>query len=257
MLSQVLTQDLPNHVDYESEVQGGMLKDSITKKWQKGIISNFEYLMHLNTLAGRSFNDLTQYPIFPFILSDYHSDTLDLENPMTFRDLSKPMGAQDPTRLSKFIIRYQQCMEMGEIPHHYGSHCSNLGSVLHFLVRLEPFSHYFIEFQGGKFDVPDRAFYSMEQTWQLSSKTSSSDVKELIPEFFYLPEFLENKNRFDMGVKQSGERVDDVILPPWANNDARRFIAMHREALECKYVSSQLHNWIDLMFGYKQREKRQ
>ena len=36
-----------------------------TKKWLDGDISNFEYLMILNTLAGRSYNDLTQYPVFP------------------------------------------------------------------------------------------------------------------------------------------------------------------------------------------------
>ena len=46
--------NLPNRVDYESEVSGGVLKMSITKKWKKGLISNFEYLMHLNTIAGRS-----------------------------------------------------------------------------------------------------------------------------------------------------------------------------------------------------------
>lgn len=52
-------------------------------------------------------------------------------------------------------------------------------------------------------------------------KQSSSDVKELIPEFFVLPEFLVNKNRFDFGKKQCGTRVDDVILPAWAKSDAR------------------------------------
>ena len=39
----------------------------------------------------------------------------------------------------------------------------------------------FYRFQGGRFDVPDRAFHSMQQTWLLSSSLSSSDVKELIP----------------------------------------------------------------------------
>jgi len=87
----------------------------------------------------------------------------------------------------------------------------------------------------------------------LSSKISTSDVKELIPEFFYLPEFLENRNRFDMGIKQDGERVDNVILPPWSNNSARLFIKKHREALESKYVSQNLHHWIDLIFGFKQQ----
>lgn len=37
-------------------------------------MSNFEYLMHLNTLAGRTYNDLMQYPVFPWILADYESE---------------------------------------------------------------------------------------------------------------------------------------------------------------------------------------
>lgn len=42
--------------------------------FQKGEISNFEYLMHLNTVAGRTYNDLMQYPVFPWVLADYQSD---------------------------------------------------------------------------------------------------------------------------------------------------------------------------------------
>lgn len=41
---------------------------------QRGEMSNFEYLMHLNTLAGRTYNDLMQYPVFPWILADYESE---------------------------------------------------------------------------------------------------------------------------------------------------------------------------------------
>lgn len=41
---------------------------------QKGEMTNFEYLMHLNTLAGRTYNDLMQYPVFPWILADYDSE---------------------------------------------------------------------------------------------------------------------------------------------------------------------------------------
>src|SRR4051812_39507875 len=82
----ILSLELPNRVDYEYEVSGGMLKMSVTKKWKKGLISNFEYLIHLNTLAGRSFNDLTQYPIFPFLIADYDSEDLDLNSSKTFRD---------------------------------------------------------------------------------------------------------------------------------------------------------------------------
>jgi WD repeat and FYVE domain-containing protein 3 len=40
----------------------------------RGEISNFQYLIHLNTLAGRSYNDLTQYPVFPWIIADWDSE---------------------------------------------------------------------------------------------------------------------------------------------------------------------------------------
>lgn len=149
----IMSLNLPNRVNYESEVSGGMLKMSITKKWKKGLISNFEYLMHLNTIAGRSFNDLTQYPVFPLILANYSGSALDANQTSTFRDLSKPMGAQEENRLKKFEERFEQLIDMGEEPFHYGSHYSNIGTVLHFLVRLEPFSRYFIEFQGDFRDV--------------------------------------------------------------------------------------------------------
>ncbi|KAF9582747.1 hypothetical protein BGW38_010818, partial [Lunasporangiospora selenospora] len=74
----------------------------ITAKWERHEISNFQYLMLLNTMAGRTYNDLTQYPVFPWILADYTSDELDLNNPKTFRDLSRPMGAQSPDREKDF-----------------------------------------------------------------------------------------------------------------------------------------------------------
>ena len=46
-------------------------------------------------------------------------------------------------------------------------------------------------------------------------------------------------------------QVNDVILPPWASSP-EQFIALHRAALESEHVSNALHNWIDLIFGYKQ-----
>jgi hypothetical protein len=143
-----------------------------------------------------------------------------------------------------------------EIPRfHYGSHYSSAGSALFYLVRLPPFSQENKQLQGGAFDHSDRLFNSIEDTWLSASRGNTADVKELIPEFFYLPEFLENRFNFDFGVKQSGERVNDVLLPPWAKGSAREFVRKHREALESQYVSENLHHWIDLIFGFKQRGK--
>lgn len=95
----------------------------------------------------------------------------------------------------------------------------------------------------------------MNTTWRLSSYESMTDVKELIPEFFYLPEFLVNREGFDFGVRQNGERVNHVNLPPWARNDPRLFILIHRQALESEQVSQTLCQWIDLVFGLKQKGK--
>jgi neurobeachin-like protein 1/2 len=47
-------------------------------------------------------------------------------------------------------------------------------------------------------------------------------------------------------------KVNDVTLPKWAKNP-EHFIYMHRKALESDYVSEHLHEWIDLIFGYKQQ----
>lgn len=60
---------------------------------------------------------------------------------------------------------------------------------------------------------------------------------------------------FDFGVRQNGERVNHVNLPPWARNDPRLFILIHRQALESDQVSQTLCQWIDLVFGLKQKGK--
>lgn len=67
--------------------------------------------------------------------------------------------------------------------------------------------------QGGQFDHADRLFNSVRDTWlSAAGKGNTSDVKELIPEFFYMPEFLENRFNLDLGEKQSGEQVCLVYL---------------------------------------------
>ncbi|XP_010219139.1 PREDICTED: LOW QUALITY PROTEIN: WD repeat- and FYVE domain-containing protein 4 [Tinamus guttatus] len=228
---------------------------TMLQKWQKREISNFDYLMYLNTLAGRSYNDYMQYPVFPWVLADYHSQTLNLTSPQTFRDLSKPMGAQTAERKHKFIQRYNEVEKSeGDLSAqcHYCTHYSSAIIVASYLVRMEPFTQTFCSLQGGSFDVADRMFHSVKNTWESASRDNMSDVRELIPEFFYLPEFLTNANHFELGCMQDGTVLGDVQLPPWADGDPHQFIHLHRQALESDFVSAHLHRWIDLIFGYKQ-----
>ncbi|XP_052898435.1 WD repeat and FYVE domain-containing protein 3-like [Anopheles moucheti] len=244
------------HVEQNTGLLSSLIGEtSVTQRWVRGEISNFQYLMHLNSLAGRSYNDLMQYPVFPWILANYDSTVLDLHEPANFRDLSKPMGAQTKERLDQFLKRYNDWDDpQGDTPpYHYGTHYSSAMIVCSYLIRLEPFTQHFLRLQGGHFDLADRMFHSIKEAWHSASRQNMADVKELIPEFFYLPEFLENSNSFDLGTKQNGEILNHVVLPPWAKNDPREFIRMHREALECDYVSRHLHLWIDLIFGYKQQ----
>jgi hypothetical protein len=224
------------------------------KRWQKGEVSNFHYLMMVNNMAGRTFNDLTQYPVFPWVLADYTSEDLDLEDPATFRDLSKPMGAQTPSRVSGFVETYNALKEIEQTPFHYGTHYSSAMIVSSYLIRLPPFVQSYLMVQGDSFDHADRLFHSIPDAWVSASQKNKTDVRELIPEFFCVPEFLTNLNGYDFGKRQStGIKVDDVKLPPWAKGDPKIFIAKHREALESPYVSENLHRWIDLVFGCKQR----
>ncbi|XP_072468002.1 neurobeachin isoform X6 [Notamacropus eugenii] len=224
---------------------------NMTQRWQRREISNFEYLMFLNTIAGRTYNDLNQYPVFPWVLTNYESEELDLTLPGNFRDLSKPVGALNPKRAVFYAERYETWEDDQSPPCHYSTHYSTAPSTLSWLLRIEPFTTFFLNANDGKFDHPDRTFSSVARSWRTSQR-DTSDVKELIPEFYYLPEMFVNSNGYNLGVREDEVVVNDVDLPPWAKKP-EDFVRINRMALESEFVSCQLHQWIDLIFGYKQR----
>ncbi|XP_033002387.1 neurobeachin isoform X2 [Lacerta agilis] len=224
---------------------------NMTQRWQRREISNFEYLMFLNTIAGRTYNDLNQYPVFPWVLTNYESEELDLTLPGNFRDLSKPIGALNPKRAVFYAERYETWEDDQTPPYHYNTHYSTSTCTLCWLVRIEPFTTFFLNANDGKFDHPDRTFSSVARSWRTSQR-DTSDVKELIPEFYYLPEMFVNSNGYNLGVREDEVVVNDVELPPWAKKP-EDFVRINRMALESEFVSCQLHQWIDLIFGYKQR----
>ncbi|KAK7234103.1 aggrephagy protein [Aureococcus anophagefferens] len=160
-----------------------------------------------------------------------------------------PPPAPPPPEGDEFP-RAEDAAKPEDAPFLYGTHYSTPGYVLFFLVRCVP--EYMLCLQNGKFDAADRMFDSVRDAWT-SVRAASTDLKELIPEFYDGDgEFLVNGRNVPLGVTQAGERLGDVKLPPWARNPAD-FVKRCRAALESDYVSARLHHWIDLVFGCKQR----
>ncbi|OHS99739.1 hypothetical protein TRFO_33768 [Tritrichomonas foetus] len=228
-----------------------LVKSGLTEAWQDQIISNFEYLFSLNILSGRSLNDLSKYPVFPWIFSDYTSDAIDLNDPNVYRKLDTPLGAYEPTRLQlihsfkeDFFDPTEYCL--------YRTHYSSAASVIGFLIRTEPFTSMHIILQNGRFDHADRLFSSVEKAWN-SVSTQMNDFRELIPQFYCDPHFLKNECGFNFGKTMNDEIVSDVKLPNWSNGSAYKFIEIQRAGLESEYVSAHLNDWIDLIFGIYQK----
>jgi hypothetical protein len=219
----------PQAVKQWPDRSGQFLHDQLsrlTMGWVEGRVTNFDYLLHLNMLSGRSYNDMCQYPVFPWVLADYTSEEIpDLTDKKSFRDLTKPVGALNPQRLEELIERFSSFADPYMPPFMYGSHYStSAGVVLHFLVRLHPFAGLHRQLQGGNFDVADRLFSSVPRTFSMVTGTSAAEVKELTPEWYCNPTFLKNSNSFKLGTSQDGEVLGDVELPPWAKGSPEKFV---------------------------------
>jgi hypothetical protein len=119
-------------------------------------------------------------------------------------------------------------------------------------MRLFPFTHISIELQGKGFDKPDRLFLSVKNSF-FNSTSQKGDVRELIPEFFYLPEMFRNINKLNMGKLENGEQVGDVLTP--CDDNPYDFIMTMRSCLENDKLSYKIQEWIDLIFGCKSRGK--
>ena len=120
------------------------------------------------------------------------------------------------------------------------------------MTRIFPYTHIGIELQGNKFDDPNRLFNSVRLTFK-NAISHKSDIRELIPEFFYFPEIYININDLDMGIKLDGTKVNNVETP--CNNNPYEFTILLRNLLEKDTVSYNINNWIDLIFGYKNKGK--
>jgi Beige/BEACH domain len=108
----------------------------------------------------------------------------------------------------------------------YGTHYSTPGYVIGYLVRNNPL--YMLKIQSGRFDKPDRLFFSIKNDWK-NCYENPAIVKELIPEFYGdNVDFLRNNLDLNLGNRQNGKMVSDVKLPKWAK-DANEYLKIQKE----------------------------
>ena len=243
-------------------------KIKVSKKielWKEWKMTNYELLMWLNIYGNRSFNDISQYPVFPWILNSYEDPLVNTSNSITeekynLRDMNLPMGMlaldeKGEQRKEMFLLNYETLKGNSDDeikPFFYGSNYSNPIYVCNYLMRIFPFTHIAIELQGSKFDQPDRLFISVKTSFN-NSTTQKTDVRELIPEFFYLPEIFLNINDLNMGVLENGKKVNNILTP--CHNNPYEFVKTMKTILESNELSNIIQNWVDLIFGYKAKGK--
>ena len=166
------------------------------------------------------------------------------------------MGLQgDEDRVRYFREKYESPNEEELFnEYHFGTHYSSSAIIFNFLIRIRPYSIGALTLQSGKFDVADRIFHSFCGSWSNAS-SSPTDLRELVPEVYTLPEMFINQNNYEYGTTQDKLVVDNVALPEWSEQDPYRFVAEMRRRMESQYVSENVNHWIDLIYGYKQRGK--
>lgn len=216
--------------------------------------------MQINKFAGRSFQDVNQYPILPWVLSEYSKD---FTNPSVLaklggkqnilRNLSYHVSVQTKPKQEYIIDKYIDEKSKG-FKRHFGVHYSTSGFLYYYLIRLSPITEDSIKFQNFHFDHPNRIFVSLKDTWEILDRLY--DNRELIPDLFSIAEIFLNANCFYMGKNSTTlQLADDFKLPFYAKDNPVYMIYLQRYLLEDKLVSDNICYWIDNIFGENQLKK--
>lgn len=163
---------------------------NFTEEWKKKRMSSFEYLMKLNEYGGRSFQDLSQYPVFPWIIKKYIGNDLNFQEDI-YRDLEKPIAAISDKKEEDGKTKYKDTEGFPCGRFQYGTHYMPGRVVLSYLMRLQPYSLILCRYDSGN-ECPARQFHILETLWKNISQETDSNY-ELIPEFYYNPEIFVNQ----------------------------------------------------------------
>ncbi|CAH2072430.1 unnamed protein product [Thlaspi arvense] len=197
---------------------------TIFDKWWRGEVSNFEYLLFLNKLAGRRWGDHTFHPVMPWVI-DFSQKPED-DSDSGWRDLRKSKW-----RLAKGDEQLDFTYSTFEIPHHVSDECLSELAVCSYKARRLPLS---------VLRKAVRSVYEPNEYPSDMQRLYDWTPDECIPEFYC-------DSRIFCSLHPS---MSDLAVPPWASSP-EEFIRVHRDALESPHVSSLLHHWIDITFGYK------
>ncbi|XP_067306696.1 WD repeat-containing protein 81 [Pseudorasbora parva] len=225
---------------------------SLVLDWVNGRVSNFQYLMELNRLAGRREGDPNYHPVLPWVVdftvphgrfrdlkkSKFRLNKGDKQLDFTYEMTKEALAAANGSGGSNFASDIGGPVVPGgsgqsdhlHVPHHISDVLSDITYYV-YKARQTPKSvlcgHVRSQWEPNEYPA------SMEriQSWT---------PDECIPEFYTDPSIFHSIH----------PDMPDLDVPPWCNS-CEEFIAVHRQLLESREVSQQLHHWIDLTFGYK------
>ena len=214
------------------------------RQWRYNKITSVNYLLQLNRLASRSYNDINQYPIFPWIVYGFQTKKLD----EVYRDMEYPISVQLEEKREKAKSRFINAITKHKC--HFQIHYSNSSFVNTYLVRMSPFTYNQIRFQVNQFDKPNRQFNSFDEFVYLLQEIF--DNRELIPEMYIMIEHFLNLNFVDFGRRTNDHGLINNIAGNELGKNAIQFVLKHKEILNHKKVKENLHKWIDNIFGVNQ-----
>ena len=264
--------ELDNQKVYYNQKYKGIMFPLFFKNfptWKKKLkyYNNYDLITIINLLSNRSFKDLYQYPIFPIL---YKSNKILDKQINKERDLSQHMGMQELNDKCKerkklieetYIASLEEKENYGnddeETPCLFNTHYSNPVYVSNYLIRIFPYSLVAIELQGDGFDTPNRLFYSIKKTME-NTLSQKSDLREFIPELYYLPDLFTNNNELKLGTLSDGAKIDSISIYDKIKNKEEEsykiyeFISNSKKYLE--FYNLELNKWLDLIFGINQRQ---